>query len=201
VVLGVLGFLQRGESSEILDTLGWVQAEDGMSGPEWKESQSLVGQGSFVPVPAGTRPSVILWSWWCVALTRDPEAISMSCSVESTLEPPLCVFFWCPWPLAPTMLSDPLPQDSLSFPLVFGCAYLHLFPSIAGWRLSDDSWARQKSINIAEYHYQSFPWCLFFSASGVWFYPWSLDTPASGSWPSRHCEERSPYHCMGLILG
>ena len=50
-VLGVLGVLQCGESSEALNALGRVHAEDGGAGPNWKESQPLVGRGSFVPVP------------------------------------------------------------------------------------------------------------------------------------------------------
>ena len=61
-VLGVLGVLQHGESSGALDALSLVHAEDGGAGPDWKESQPLVGQGSLVPVPAGIRPSLILWS-------------------------------------------------------------------------------------------------------------------------------------------
>ena len=61
-VLGVLGVLRCGESSGALDTLGRVHAEDGVAAPNWKESQPLVGQVSFVPVPAGTRPFSTLWS-------------------------------------------------------------------------------------------------------------------------------------------
>ena len=59
-VLGVLGVLQRGESSGDLDTLIQVHTEDGGAGPDLNGSQPLVRWGSFVPVPAGTRPSVIL---------------------------------------------------------------------------------------------------------------------------------------------
>jgi hypothetical protein len=47
----------------------------GMAGPDRKESQPLVGWGSFVPVPASTRPSGILWSWCWVPLTCDPEVL------------------------------------------------------------------------------------------------------------------------------
>ena len=61
-VLGVLEILQSGEFSGALNTLGCVHAEDGVAGPNWKESQPLVGQVSFVPVPAGTRPFSTLWS-------------------------------------------------------------------------------------------------------------------------------------------
>jgi hypothetical protein len=61
-VLGVLGVMQYGESSGALDALGQVQAEDGRAGPGLNGSQPLVRRGSFVPVPAGTRPSSILWS-------------------------------------------------------------------------------------------------------------------------------------------
>ena len=61
-VLGVLGVLQCGESSGALDARGWVHAEDSGAGPNLSGSQTLVGRGSFVPVPAGTRPSAILWS-------------------------------------------------------------------------------------------------------------------------------------------
>ena len=61
-VLGVLEVLWHGESSGVLDALGWVHAEDGRAGPDLNGSQPLVGLGSFVPVPAGTRPSSILWS-------------------------------------------------------------------------------------------------------------------------------------------
>ena len=56
-VLGMLGILQRGESSGALDALGQVHKEDGRACPNRNGSQPLVGQGSFVPVPAGTRPS------------------------------------------------------------------------------------------------------------------------------------------------
>ena len=45
-----------------LDARGWVHAEDSGAGPNLSGSQTLVGRGSFVPVPAGTRPSAILWS-------------------------------------------------------------------------------------------------------------------------------------------
>ena len=61
-VLGVLGVLWHGESSGALDALGQVHTEDGGAGPDLNGSQPLVGWGSFVPVPAGTRPSAILWS-------------------------------------------------------------------------------------------------------------------------------------------
>jgi hypothetical protein len=49
--------------------------------------QPLVGWGSFVPVPVGTRPSTILWSCCCIPLTHDPEVIPRSCCMEITLEP------------------------------------------------------------------------------------------------------------------
>ena len=61
-VLGVLGVLWHGESSGVLDTLGRVHAEDGGAGPDLNGSQPLVRQSSSIPVPAGTRPSGILWS-------------------------------------------------------------------------------------------------------------------------------------------
>ena len=61
-VLGVLRVLQCGEFSRALDSLVLVQAEDGGAGPDLNASQPLVGQGSFVPVSAGIRPSEILWS-------------------------------------------------------------------------------------------------------------------------------------------
>ena len=61
-VLGVLGVLRCGESSGALDALSQVYAEDRGAGPDLNGSQPLVGWGSFVPVPAGTRPSMILWS-------------------------------------------------------------------------------------------------------------------------------------------
>ena len=61
-VLGVLGVLRCGESSGALDALSWVHAEDGGAGPDLNGSHSLVRRGSFVPVPAGTRPTAILWS-------------------------------------------------------------------------------------------------------------------------------------------
>jgi hypothetical protein len=58
----VLGVLQCGESSGALDALSRVHEEDGRAGPDLNGSQTLVGQGSFIRVPAGTRASVILWS-------------------------------------------------------------------------------------------------------------------------------------------
>ena len=61
-VLGVLGVLWCGESSGALDALGRVPAEDDKAGLNLNVSQPLVGQGCFVPVPPGTRPSTILWS-------------------------------------------------------------------------------------------------------------------------------------------
>ena len=61
-VLGVLGVLWHEESSSALDAFGWVHVEDDWASPDLNGSQPLVGQGSFVPVPAGTRPSRILWN-------------------------------------------------------------------------------------------------------------------------------------------
>ena len=61
-VLGVLGVLRIGESSGSLDTLGWVHVEDGGADPDRNRSQPLFMWGSFVPGPAGTIPSAILWS-------------------------------------------------------------------------------------------------------------------------------------------
>jgi hypothetical protein len=46
----------------------------------------------------------------------------------------------------------PFLQDSPKLHLMFGCGSLHLFPSVAGWSLSDDNWARHQSMSIAEYH-------------------------------------------------
>jgi hypothetical protein len=56
-VLGVLGVLWHGESSGALYALGRVPVEGGGAGPNRKESQPLVRRGSFVPIPAGIRPS------------------------------------------------------------------------------------------------------------------------------------------------
>lgn len=58
----MLGVLQHGESSGVLDTLNRVQTEDWGTGPELNGSQLLVRWDSFVRVPAGTRPSAIPWS-------------------------------------------------------------------------------------------------------------------------------------------
>ena len=60
--LGVLGVLLCGESSGALDALCHVHSEDGGAGPDLNGSQPLVWRGSLAPVPAGTRPSTILWS-------------------------------------------------------------------------------------------------------------------------------------------
>jgi hypothetical protein len=61
-VLGVLGVLWGRESSGSLGALCLAQVEDGGASPDLNESHHLVGQGSFVPAPAGTRPSVIILS-------------------------------------------------------------------------------------------------------------------------------------------
>jgi hypothetical protein len=74
-VLGVLGVLRLGESSGDLDTLGWVHTEDGRFGPDLNGCQPLVRRDSFIPVPADTRPSTILWSCCCFPLTHDPEVL------------------------------------------------------------------------------------------------------------------------------
>jgi hypothetical protein len=58
-VLGVLGGLWHGESSGALDAFSWVHSEDGRAGSDLNGSQPLVGWGSSVPVPAGTRTSAI----------------------------------------------------------------------------------------------------------------------------------------------
>ena len=60
-VLGVLGVLRCGESSAVLDALGWVHMDDGGAGPDQNGFQPLVQRHSFVSVPAGSRPSEILW--------------------------------------------------------------------------------------------------------------------------------------------
>jgi hypothetical protein len=72
----------------ILNAFSHVQADYGGVGPDWKGSHPPVGQGSSVPVPAGRRSSVILWSWCFVPLTYDPKVIPRSHGVESTLGPP-----------------------------------------------------------------------------------------------------------------
>ena len=51
--------LWYGEHSGALSALCCAQKEDGRGGPTGT-SFPLVGQDSFVPVPAGTRPSTIL---------------------------------------------------------------------------------------------------------------------------------------------
>ena len=61
-ILGVLGVLRCGETSGTLKALGRVHTEDGRDGPDLNGSQPLVRWGSFVLVPADTRPSAILWS-------------------------------------------------------------------------------------------------------------------------------------------
>jgi len=55
--------------------------------------------------------------------------------------------------LAPSVLPPPLQQDSPQFYLMFDCGSLHQFPAVAGWSLSDDSYARLLSASIAEYHW------------------------------------------------
>ena len=61
-VLGMLGILQRGESSGALDALSRVHAEDGGAGSKLNRSHTLVGRGSSISVLAGTRHSSILCS-------------------------------------------------------------------------------------------------------------------------------------------
>jgi hypothetical protein len=68
----VLGVLQHGEFPCALDALGRNHAEDGGAKPDLNGSQPLVRWGSFVPVPAGTRPSAILWS---CSTHHDPEVL------------------------------------------------------------------------------------------------------------------------------
>ena len=80
--LGVLGVLWRGESSGVLDALGRVHAEDGGAGPDLSASQPLVWRGSFVPVPAGTRPSAILEA----DVAFHSPVIPRSCCGKTTLE-------------------------------------------------------------------------------------------------------------------
>ena len=60
-VLGVLGVLWCGESSGALGALCQDQTEDVGAGPNQNEFQPLVERG-FFDLPAGTRPSRILWS-------------------------------------------------------------------------------------------------------------------------------------------
>ena len=57
------------------------------SGLNQNGSQPLVWWGSSVSVPAGTRPSSILWRWCCIPLTRDPEVSLRFWGLESTLQP------------------------------------------------------------------------------------------------------------------
>jgi hypothetical protein len=87
-VLGVLGFLWCREYSRAPGGVCWVQKEDGGGGPNHMGFQPLVRRGSFVPLPAGIRLFVILWSWCWVPLTQvDPKVILRICCVGSTLEP------------------------------------------------------------------------------------------------------------------
>ena len=58
---------------KILGVLGPAK----LAGTDLKESQQLVGRGSFVPVPAGTRPSRILWNRCCVPLTSDLKILGV----------------------------------------------------------------------------------------------------------------------------
>jgi hypothetical protein len=82
-VLGVLGVLWLGESSGALDALGRVHAEDGSAGPDLNGTESLVGKGSSVPLPAGTRPSAIPGA----NIEFHSPVIQRSWGVESILEP------------------------------------------------------------------------------------------------------------------
>jgi hypothetical protein len=50
---------------------------------------------------------------------------------------------------------NPSPLSSKGFiilHIMFGWETLHLFPSVAGWSLSDDDYIRFLSMSIAEYH-------------------------------------------------
>ena len=87
-VLGVLGVLRIGESSGSLDALGWVHVEDGGADPDRNRSQPLFMWGSFVPGPAGTIPSAILWSCCCIPLTSDPQVLQ--CGESSGVLGRLC---------------------------------------------------------------------------------------------------------------
>lgn len=62
-------------------------------------------------------------------------------------------------PPASTILPPSLLQDS-DF-LMFGCGFLHLFPSVTGRSLSDNNYARLYSMNIADYHCESFSLTFF----------------------------------------
>jgi hypothetical protein len=66
---------------------------------------------------------------------------------------------------------------------MFVCGSFHLSPSVSGWSLSDDNWARFQSMNITEYNLilltYLFCFCfyplMFGSVPGLWTLP--LQTP------------------------
>lgn len=108
----------------------------------------------------------------------------------------LWLILWWPWPLWFINLSFPSWIDSPNLRFV-----LLLFPSVTRWSLSDDSWVRQQSMCIAEYHWASFHWLfIFILARYVLFYPRSVSPLSSGLWSFILYQKWAPFHGMGLKL-
>jgi hypothetical protein len=60
----------------------------------------------------------------------------------------LLVFLWSPYALWIPQLFLQLVHRLSEFSLMFACGSLHLFWSVVGWRLSEDSYGRLPSANI-----------------------------------------------------
>ena len=69
-VLSCVGWSQWSQDPGCARAFG-VRAQDGTGWSHQKDSQPLVGWVSFVPVPAGTRPSGLFCSRCCVPLPND----------------------------------------------------------------------------------------------------------------------------------
>ena len=77
-ILGVLGSLQRGESSRDLGTICRVCAQGGTgSDADQNKPQQRVGWVFFVTVHVGPSPSGLFWNRCCVLLTSDPKILGV----------------------------------------------------------------------------------------------------------------------------
>jgi hypothetical protein len=113
----------------------------------------------------------VIWFFWFSYGVLDPSGSYILSSLSSAGFPKLC------W--------------------MFGCGSLHLFPSVAGWSLSDVSWARHQSMSTAEHYQDSFCWLFFFLGYSCLVYHGSLGHLDSCSWPCRQHQGWASYHAMG----
>jgi len=121
------------------ELFSWVFHRKQQSTKNLKEKRKWEKERKKKEAQPQQRHNLIDWKF-SILLMKKPHYIKTSCTYIGSYI--LLVFLWCPWPLCSDNPSSPSWAVFPKLCLMFDCGSLPLVSLVAGWSLSDDSYAR-----------------------------------------------------------